>query len=265
MPQAPDRQPHFVLQVREVLAADIAQLDPLEQVPNPLVRVQLGRVRRELLDWKRLVAPAARKCLTGGLWTLVGLVRGPARVPATQVPSRSVRRAEGRVMSRIGRLRWTFRGHRVPTATRSGRRDRLELALRHTEPEPGLQVVPGVRPGRAAAGPLGPLEGPGPLRAAGLRGVPRRGGPVDELADIRTDSDAGLVARSGVPLDLYQKVHVGVDGGAARVITAVDVTPGEVADGHLLDQLTKLTSATGPGKRLRPDLVEDVELELLLA
>jgi transposase len=64
-------------------------------------------------------------------------------------------------------------------------------------------------------------------------------GPVNEQVVSRTDPDAGLVARSGVPLDLYHKVHVGVDGAAARIITAVDVTPGEVADEHLLDRLIK--------------------------
>ncbi|MDP8923010.1 MAG: transposase [Chloroflexota bacterium] len=42
-----------------------------------------------------------------------------------------------------------------------------------------------------------------------------------------------------MPLDLYHKVHAGVDGGPARIITAVDVTPGEVADEHLLDRLIK--------------------------
>src|SRR5262249_5373464 len=35
------------------------------------------------------------------------------------------------------------------------------------------------------------------------------------------------------------KAHVGVDGGRARVITAVDVTPGEMADERLLDRLLK--------------------------
>ncbi|MDP8923074.1 MAG: transposase [Chloroflexota bacterium] len=50
-------------------------------------------------------------------------------------------------------------------------------------------------------------------------------GPVDEQVVSRTDPDAGLVARQGVPLDHYHKVHAGVDGGVARIITAVDVTP----------------------------------------
>ena len=69
-------------------------------------------------------------------------------------------------------------------------------------------------------------------------------GPVNEQAVRRTDPDAGLVARDGVPLGLDHKVHVAVDGGAARIITAVDVTPGEGADEHLLDRLVKEHAGT---------------------
>src|SRR6185437_4493760 len=64
-------------------------------------------------------------------------------------------------------------------------------------------------------------------------------GPVNALVVSRTDPDAGLVARDGVPLALYYKWHVGVDGGRARIIAAVDVTAGEVADEELLDRLCK--------------------------
>jgi len=64
-------------------------------------------------------------------------------------------------------------------------------------------------------------------------------GQTNELVRSRTDPDAGLVSRAGVPLNLYHKVHVGVDGGSARIITAVDVTPGDVADEYLLDRLRK--------------------------
>jgi hypothetical protein len=40
-------------------------------------------------------------------------------------------------------------------------------------------------------------------------------------------------------LGFYHKTHVGVDGGGARIITALEVTAGEVADEHLLDRLVK--------------------------
>jgi hypothetical protein len=64
-------------------------------------------------------------------------------------------------------------------------------------------------------------------------------GRANELAVSRTDPDAGLVARKGVPFAPYYKVHVGVDGGRARVVTAVDATPGEVLDEDLLVRLVK--------------------------
>ena len=55
----------------------------------------------------------------------------------------------------------------------------------------------------------------------------------------RTDPDAALVARDKVPPGLYYKVHVGVDGGAARLITAVEVTSGEIGDEQLLERLVR--------------------------
>ena len=64
-------------------------------------------------------------------------------------------------------------------------------------------------------------------------------GRTNELAVSRTDPDAGLVSRDGVPFALYHKVHVGVDGGTARLITALDVTPGDSADEALLDRICK--------------------------
>jgi transposase len=101
-------------------------------------------------------------------------------------------------------------------------------------------------PAEGAGGPAGapPGEGgragPSPLHVAGAGDVPNgRQGAVNELVRSRTDPDAGLVKREGVPLGFYYKAHVGVDGGQARLITAVDVTAGEVADEHLLDRLLK--------------------------
>ncbi len=49
-------------------------------------------------------------------------------------------------------------------------------------------------------------------------------GPVNALVTSRTDPDAGLVKREGGPYAFYYKAHVGVDGGRARLITALDVT-----------------------------------------
>jgi hypothetical protein len=76
------------------------------------------------------------------------------------------------------------------------------------------------------------------LHVAGPADVPNgRQGAVNDLVLSRTDPDAGLVKREGVPFGLYHKAHVGVDGGRARIITGVEVTPGEVADEHLLTRL----------------------------
>jgi transposase len=75
---------------------------------------------------------------------------------------------------------------------------------------------------------IGPEDAP--------NGLPGR---ANELAMSRTDPDAGLVGRKRVPLSLYHKVHIGVDGGQARIITAVDATPGEVLDEDLLVRLVK--------------------------
>ncbi len=94
----------------------------------------------------------------------------------------------------------------------------------------------GAAPASAPTAPAGPV---GPHLAGDGDPPNGRPGRANELAVRRTDPDAGLVSRDGVPLDLYHKVHVGVDGGAARIITAVDVTPGEVADEDLLGRLIK--------------------------
>ena len=58
------------------------------------------------------------------------------------------------------------------------------------------------------------------------------------------DPEAGLVKRVGIPSGFYYKVHLGVDGGRARLITAVEVTSGEVADEHLLERLRKEHAGT---------------------
>jgi transposase len=84
------------------------------------------------------------------------------------------------------------------------------------------------RPACAGPHPLGPDDRPN-----------GRQGGVNELAASRSDPDAGLVSRDDVPLALYHKAHVGVDGGAARIITAIEVTAGEVADEQLLDRVRK--------------------------
>jgi transposase len=76
------------------------------------------------------------------------------------------------------------------------------------------------------------------LHVAGPDDPPNAGlGLLNDRLVSRTDPDATVVQRAKVPADLYYKVHVGVDGGQARIITAVDATTGIVGDEQLLPRL----------------------------
>jgi transposase len=97
---------------------------------------------------------------------------------------------------------------------------------------PGLAVVPATGTPTEAT-----QQGPHPLGPRDPPNGPQ--GRTNDLVVSRTDPDAGLVGRENVPVALYHKIHVGVDGGTARIITALDVTPGDVADEELLDRLRK--------------------------
>jgi transposase len=105
--------------------------------------------------------------------------------------------------------------------------------------------------------------GPEPVASTGLRlassADPANGPPgaLNDLVVSRTDPDAGLVARDGVPRAFYYKAHLGVDGGHPRIITAVEVTPGEVADEYLLDRLLK-EQAGSTGRRVE-EVVADTK------
>lgn len=102
--------------------------------------------------------------------------------------------------------------------------------------------------------PAGPADEIGVTVAAGDGDVPLRPRPhplglgdppsgppgrTNDLVVSRTDPDTALVGRENVPVALYHKVHVGVDGGTARIITAIDMTPGDGADETLLDRMRK--------------------------
>jgi IS5 family transposase len=58
-------------------------------------------------------------------------------------------------------------------------------------------------------------------------------------------------------LAFYYKAHVGVDGGRPRIITAVDITPGEVADEYLLERLLK--EHVGVTRRQVEEVVADTK------
>lgn len=87
--------------------------------------------------------------------------------------------------------------------------------------------------------PLAPASPPTPaLHLAGSGDPPNRTlGLLNERTVSRTDPDAEVVQHVGVLADLYYKVHVGVDGARARIVTAVEVTGGGIADEHLLGRI----------------------------
>lgn len=62
---------------------------------------------------------------------------------------------------------------------------------------------------------------------------------VNEERVSRTDPDAALVRDSRGALQLAHKVHLGVDGGEARVITSVAATSGDVCEAHELPHLVE--------------------------
>ena len=56
-----------------------------------------------------------------------------------------------------------------------------------------------------------------------------------------------MVSRWRVPLDLYYKVHAGVDAGQARIIAAVEATGGAVGDETLLERIVRDEGTVGRG------------------
>jgi hypothetical protein len=90
-------------------------------------------------------------------------------------------------------------------------------------------MPPIVRPSDPPGGPPAPA-----VHLAGPGDPPNRTiAPHHQRMVSRTDPDAEVVRRGGVVADRYDKAHVGVDGGRARIVTAVEVTAGAVADEHL--------------------------------
>jgi hypothetical protein len=66
----------------------------------------------------------------------------------------------------------------------------------------------------------------------------RRGkGKVNEERVSQTDPDAALIRDAKGALQLVHKVHMNMDGGEARVITAVTTTSGDICEAHELPYL----------------------------
>jgi transposase len=131
-------------------------------------------------------------------------------------------------------------GSRALVAQLAAVDEHVAALWRDNPAEPAEESDAGPAPDDAGRAAPTPAAAPQRPHAAGA-GDPPNGlpGRANELAVSRTDPDAGLVARKGVPLALYHKVHVGVDGGPARIISAIEATPGEVLDEDLLDRLIK--------------------------
>lgn len=77
-----------------------------------------------------------------------------------------------------------------------------------------------------------------PLREEACKKTSGKSIRTNERWMSRADPDASLVTRKGLskPL-LAHKVHIAVDGGRARIVTAVETTKGEVAECQVLPAL----------------------------
>ena len=183
-----------------------------------------------------------------------GLVRGDVLyVDSTlleanaSLESAGARALLAQLPSAAGYVEAVWRENAAPPAGVAGTVDSLDAEDAATGPPlsrgGAMGGLAGEPPG--GGGPVVPPPLLPPLHAAGPADVPNGSqGAVNELVRSRTDPDAGLVKREGVPFGFYYKAHVGVDGGRARLITAVDITAGEVADEHLLDRLLKEHAGT---------------------
>jgi transposase len=128
--------------------------------------------------------------------------------------------------------------------------DHLAAVWRDNPGEPPDETPPALPPAAVEGS-----GGPRALRPSDPPNAPL--GRLNERLVSRTDPDAALVARDKVPPGLYYKVHVGVDGGAARVVTAVEVTSGEVGDEQLLGRL--LREHVGSTGRTVTEVVADTK------
>ena len=161
-------------------------------------------------------------------------------------------------------------GARALVAQLAGVDDHLAAVWREnptgpdTEPDSGPDTEPDTEPEAetpppsAAASEVPASEGSAGPRALSPTDPPNASlGPLNGRLVSRTDPDAALVARDKVPPGLYYKAHVGVDGGSARIITAVEVTSGEVGDEQLLGRL--IQEHTGTTGRTVTEVIADTK------
>ena len=103
---------------------------------------------------------------------------------------------------------------------------------------PPAEITPEAKPSLSnQATPTTPIPS---LHLANKADPPNKAvGLLNERMVSQVDPEAELVRRARVPAGLYYKIHATVDGGQARIITAVEVTGGGVADEHLLERLIR--------------------------
>jgi hypothetical protein len=117
--------------------------------------------------------------------------------------------------------------------------DHLAAVWRDHPGEPAAETPPPAPPPATAERSAAESSaGPRAVRPTDPANAPL--GPLNGRLVSRTDPDAALISRRDkLPPGLYYKIHLGVDGGAARLITAVEVTAGEVGDEQLLVRLIR--------------------------
>lgn len=112
-------------------------------------------------------------------------------------------------------------------------------------PLPSVANEPRSTPPETVAEPMGeeqPQDGAPvlSLHVAGPSDVPNKAvGLLNERMVSRVDPEAEVVQRARVLARLYYKVHIGVDAGRARIVTAVEATGGGIADEYLLERIIR--------------------------
>jgi transposase len=129
------------------------------------------------------------------------------------------------------------------------------ISPRGSAPVPTPAPSAGGLAGEAGAA---PVARPPALHVAGKPDVPHRiEGGANRGAVSRTAPEAEMGSRWGVPLDLYDQGHVGVDAGRARIVTAVEATGGAVGDAFLLERIVR--EHAGNVKREWAEVVADAK------
>lgn len=150
----------------------------------------------------------------------------PSIAPSTSVPSASVQNQQAG-----SSLTEASQPMASPEST-----DNPDNVESTTLPKSGLLPEPEIQP--VAPAQTTPPSDTSSLHLVGKGDPPNKVvGLLNERLVSRVDPEAELVARTQAPSGLYHKIHAAVDGGKARIVTAIEVTGGSVSDEHLLRRL----------------------------